>query len=537
VVSQLELYLLLLALTVPVCLLGKKISFPQPLLLFVAGMLLSWIPEVPPLTLQPEVVLYVFIPLLIYQAASFSSSGSYKKNFRPIAALSVGHVLFITGLVGWVGHSLIPGFTWPVALIFGALISPPDDIAIFSVADRIRFPSKILTILGGEGLFNDATALTLFHFAIALALTHQLLIGKLALSFAAILVGETLYGTLLGLVLVKVRERLKDPSLEMVVSVLTPFLAYLPAEQLGGSGILATVITGLYMNRMSPIYFSPETRLLANGIWDMITLISNGLLFTLIGFQFRAIFSGIPPGQRGDVVFYGALLSTVVIVGRFVWVFTTTYVPRYFSSSLRKKDPVHSWHFPFVIAWSGMRGSISLAAALSIPYAVAPPGGLREVIVFLTFAVICATLVLQGMALPWIVRKFGLDAEGHLEDIEQHREDVRARIEIMGEALQWIASKRKSAREPDRLEQLDRIEGSYRRVFEDLKVHSQNIERCQDLNEESRQTYSDIADELFSLERDKLLKMWREGKVSRAVEREIERDLDLRDIRDARRHV
>jgi NhaP-type Na+/H+ or K+/H+ antiporter len=245
----------------------NKSTIPLSLILVIVGMILCMIPNFPLITLNPDVVLNIFLPVLIYQISTASSWKDLKKNRWPIASLSFGHVIFITILVAVTIHTLIPELGWPLAFVLGSVISPPDDVAIVTIADKIRMPTRIVTLLEGEGMLNDATALIIFRFSLAAVVTHQFYPLQALTTFVIVIIGETLYGLALGYAIGKLRLRIKNPVLHIMASILTPFLAYLPPEQLGGSGIIATVAVGSVIGHVYSVRFTPEFRLISKAVW------------------------------------------------------------------------------------------------------------------------------------------------------------------------------------------------------------------------------------------------------------------------------
>ncbi len=280
--DQIELLVLMLSIIVAVGVFFSQSAVPTALILVIVGMLVSIIPHFPEVTINPTIILNIFLPLLLYVTSAESSWRDVRLNLRPIVSLSIGHVLFITGIVAITVHALIPQLGWPLAFVLGAVISPPDDVAIIPIAEKIQMPRQVLTVLKGEALLNDATALTVFRFALAALVTHQFSVMHAVTGFCAVIVGETLYGLFVGHVLGQLRLRIKDPLLQVLTSLMTPFIAYLPAEHLGGSGVLATVVTGLVIGHVYLERFAPDVRLVSRSVWATLGFALQSLLFLLV---------------------------------------------------------------------------------------------------------------------------------------------------------------------------------------------------------------------------------------------------------------
>jgi len=434
-------YLVLFACIIFLSQLFQKSTIPIALILVISGMLLSFVPFFPQINLDSALVLNFFLPLLVYQVSSFSSWRDIKKQMRPIALLSIGHVIFIAILVAIVFHALIPRMGWPLAFVFGAIISPPDSVAIVSIAEKIRIPERVFLILEGEGMFNDAAALTLFRLALAAAITNQFSMVHAVSNFFIIIIGELVYGLILGHVLGKLREKITNTSLHMIASFMTPFLAYIPVVKLGGTGVLATAAVGFVIGNQFTLRFTPEYRLIALAIWPTIAFAIQGLIFLLVGLDMRSTFMHISFIPWETLLLYIFSITVVIVVGRFIWVYGAVLcLPRLLSPTLRKKDPYPSWQYPFIISWSGIRGGISLAAALAIPAlaldkSIVDP---RDLLVFLVFCIIFVTLVLQGLSLPFILKKMGIDKVGQSERYREHLTELQAKFQMIQAALHWL---------------------------------------------------------------------------------------------------
>jgi Na+/H+ antiporter len=516
--------LAVLVITAVVNLTARRLNLPGPILLVVAGTVLALLPGLPRIGLPPDLVLLVFLPPLIYYAAFAMSWQSFCQHLRPIVLLAVGCVVFTTVMVAAAAHWLI-GLAWPVAFVLGAIVSPPDVVAPLAIARRLGVPRRITAVLEGEGLVNDATALVLFKFALAATLTGVFSLAQATITFAAIVIGETLYGLLVGWVMLRLRHWANEPLIEVTLSLLTPFVAFWLPHAVGGSGVLATVVAGLYVGAKGVELIRSKTRLQALFVWDFVTYLLEGAIFLLTGLQARAIIGGLEAMPWTQLLFYALAISGVAIVVRFVWVFPATYVPRWLSARLRPREPAPRWQDPFVIAFTGIRGVVSLAAALSIPFMISQDQlfPYRHLILFLTFSVIVVTLVLQGPILPWLVKQLGLVDSGSKETQEREQLEAHARVEAARAAL-------------DRLEQVAAASGlapeQIRHMRELQLDRLSQLERRRDRDGDGGKVAAKLDRVelgLIQTERDYINSLLRDGRIGDDTRRRIERDLDLRE--------
>jgi monovalent cation/hydrogen antiporter len=485
---------------------------------------LALLPGLPRIELPPDLVLLVFLPPLIYYAAFGMSWQAFCQHLRPIVLLAVGCVVFTTVMVAAAAHWLI-GLSWPVAFVLGAIVSPPDVVAPLAIARRLGVPSRITAVLEGEGLVNDATALVLFKFALAAALTGAFSLAHATMAFGAIVIGETLYGLLVGWVMLRLRHWANEPLIEVTLSLLTPFVAFWLPHAVGGSGVLATVVAGLYVGAKGVDLIRSKTRLQALFIWAFVTYLIEGAVFLLTGLQARAVIDGLEAMSWGQLFFYALAISGVAIVVRFVWVFPATYLPLWLSPRLRQREPTPRWQDPFVIAFTGIRGVVSLAAALSIPFMISQDQLFpdRRLILFLTFSVIVVTLVLQGPTLPWLVKQLGLVDSGSKETREREQLEAHARVEAARAAL-------------DRLEQVAAASGLSSEQIRHLRElqldRLSQLERRRDRDGDGGKVAAKLDRVelgLIQTERDYINSLLRDGRIGDDTRRRIERDLDLRE--------
>jgi Na+/H+ antiporter len=370
--AKFQIFLILLAMLAGASLLARRVHVAPAILLLLTGIVLAFVPGMPTLELPPELVLLVVLPPLIYSASVAMSWREFKRNLRPIILLSVGCVIFTACAVAAATHYLI-GLPWNVGFLLGAIVAPPDVVAPLAIARKLGMPRRILVVLEGEGLANDATALILYRFAVVAISTGAFSLPKATGTFFAIVACEALFGAAVGWLSLRARHRARDPQIEITLSLITPYVAYWIPEHFGGSGVIATVACGLYMSWNGPLLISSATRLQGIFFWDLIIFLIEGLLFLLTGFQMRSLYESSKTFPLNEILFSTALVAVIVIVARFAWVYPATYLPRLLNKRLRARDPRPSWRTTFVIAFTGVRGAVSLAAALALPF-VLPDG-------------------------------------------------------------------------------------------------------------------------------------------------------------------
>lgn len=517
--DQFIIYLFLFSIIILLGQLFQKSSIPLALILVISGMVLSFVPYFPEVTLDSSIVLNLFLPILVYQITAFSSWRDIRKQIRPIALLAIGHVIFITVLVALVVHTVIPQMGWPLAFVLGAIISPPDNVAIVAIAEKIHLPERVFLILEGEGVFNDAAALTLFRFALAAAITNQFSYSPAILNFFAIIIGEALYGVMLGNLIGILREKISNTTLHVIASFITPFIAYIPVVKCGGTGIIATATVGLIIGNKFTLRFTPAYRLIALSIWPTLGFAIQGLIFLLVGLDMRSTLMKISSIPLSSLVLYVLLISLVIIIGRFIWVYgVLIFLPRILSPRLRKKDPYPPWQFPFIISWAGIRGGISLAAALAIPTLTLKINGTdaRELIVFIVFALIIVTLVFQGLSLPYILKRIGIDKVGQSERLKEHLSELQTRQQMAVAALNWLEKNLKKAKNDKKLfSDVSRYIYEYTMLIKHLETrisshngssfHSEQIEIDEELS---------LLVQIIEAERTELSKLWVDGKIN-----------------------
>src|SRR5438132_10179863 len=382
-------------------LVARRLAIPTPAVLLAGGVLVALLPGLPAVQFDPQLVFLVFIPPLLFRTSLLASYRDVRANLRPILLLGVGHVMFATLAVAWVAHRVVPGLPWASAFALGAVVSPPDVASATAFVRRLPLPRRLVTILEGESMVNDAAAIVAYRMAVAAAVTGTFSLPTAGARFLLVGAGGVAVGLAVGWLIGQGRRDIHDPEVENTISLLTGYAAYLPAEHLGVSGILAVVATGLYLGRVGPRVVAADTRVQNSGMWDVVVFVLEGLIFIITGLGLRPILAGWSGPVARDLVWGAVLVTLTVIVARFVWVFPATYLPRVLSARVRKRDPYPSWRLPVVVSWAGLRGadSLVLAAAIPTPTATGPPFPGRDVIITITFAVILVTLLGQGFSL------------------------------------------------------------------------------------------------------------------------------------------
>lgn len=411
--------------------LATRLRLPYPILLVLGGLLLGFVPGLPRIELNPELILVLFLPPLIYSSAWLTSWREFRAGLRPILQLSLGLVLVTIIVIAVVAHA-IAGLSWPVAFVLGAVVSPTDAVAASATARQHGLPRRIVTVIEGESMVNDATGLVAYRFAVAAVVIGSFSLWQASLQFVVVSLGGLVIGLVIAWPLAWLHRHLDDAPIEITITLLTPYAAYLVAVALQVSGILAVLSAGLYLSRQSSRFFSSNTRLQANAVWNVLVFLLNGLLFLLIGLQLRSIVANIAGYSLLTLLWQALLISLAVIAVRIAWIFPAAYLPRLVSPRLRARDPYPGWRQVAIVAWVGMRGGLSLAAALALPFTLT--GGVlfpqRDLIIFFTFCVILATLVGQGLSLGPIIRLLGIEQDGALE-----REHARAHLVAARAAL------------------------------------------------------------------------------------------------------
>jgi Na+/H+ antiporter len=531
-IPMIQILVFLLVVAAAVALVATRLEIPPAILLVLTGVALALVPGLPTVELAPELVLLLVLPPVIYSSAVSMSWREFRFNLRPITLLAVGCVVFTTVATAAAAHWLL-GLAWPVGFVLGAIVSPPDPVAPLSIARRMQLPRRILLVLEGEGLANDATALILYRFAVAAVSLGAFSFGQAVGTFAAIVAGELLWGIGVGWLMLRLRRWVHDPRIEITLSILTPFLAYWPPEHLGGSGVLATVTTGLYISWNGLRLISAATRLQGIFFWDLFIYLIEGMVFLITGMQARTLIARIGSYSASELAVSAAVVSAVVIVTRFVWMYPATYLPRWLFPSVRRKDPSPPWQWPFVLAFTGVRGIVSLAAALAIPFATAngQPFPDRDLILFLTFSVILVTLVGQGLMLPAVIHVLGLAHAGRRERHADRAEEHEARRQAIEAAMRRLDQLREERDLSDDV--VHPLRARHRDRLKHIEHRSDGDHRHRKLTE----IHDEIELSLIVAERQRINELFRSGKLKDEARRRIERELDLREAHLASQRV
>jgi Na+/H+ antiporter len=523
-----EIFVGLLLSVAVLALLARKLHIAYPILFVLGGLAIGLIPKLPRVRLDPELVFLFFLPPLLFPAALFTSWRDFRANLRPISLLAIGLVLFTTVAVAFLAHWFIADLPLAAGFVLGAIISPPDAIAATAIAERLSVPRRIVTVLEGESLVNDATALVAYRFGVAAVVTGSFSWANATGQFLLVGAGGILLGLAVGWLAVAFHRRVDDPPIEITGSLLTPFVAYLAAERLHVSGVLAVVAAGLYLGWRTPEITSFRTRLQAKPFWDMLEFLLNGFIFILIGMQLPDV-AGKLQGVISvrQLVSYAIVISIAVIFIRILWVFPATYLPRLLFKKIRKRDPYPKWQHVSIVAWTGMRGVVSLAASLALPLTIqngAPFPG-RDLILFLTFVVILATLVVQGLSLPLLIRWLGIE-----DDRAAEKEEMIARLKANEAALAKLNEI--AERNPTKADALQRLRVEYEDRIYQLK--SSDPDHA-DVPRLFSAEYEKLSYETLIEERKVILELRNRGDISDEVLRRIQSDIDLAEARLRRR--
>ncbi len=438
---HIEIIILLLFAVMVLALVSYRYRFPFPIVLVISGLCISFVPGLPSVSLHPDVVFLVFLPPLLYGAAWNTSWHQFKANSRSIALASIGLVFFTTLCVGWVVHQMIPGFTWAQAFLLGAIISPPDAVAATSITKGLGLNPRIITLLEGESLINDASALIAYKYALGAILAGSFSIGAAGLDFVKVFSGGVIVGLLLGFVIYWVHKKwVQDSTLDVTLTFLTPFAAYLLAEKIHVSGVLAVVTAGLYLSYRAHVIFSHQSRIEAYAVWEVATFVLNSVVFVIMGLQLKEIIQGFTNTTVSQLAVYGVIISVVALIVRAVWAVPSVVMPRVLSKKIRESEAFDHRNI-LVFTWAGMRGIVSMAVALAIPVNLREgvPFPFRSEIIFLTFCVILFTLVVQGLSLPWLIKILKLPKHSILA------EDYNVRLQLIENLKKYINEHLKTA--------------------------------------------------------------------------------------------
>jgi CPA1 family monovalent cation:H+ antiporter len=517
--NLLEVILFLMLCAVALGWVARHFNFPYPIALVIGGGALGFVPQLPQLPFDPQFILVLVLPPILYQAALLTSWRDFKASIRPISSLAIGLVIATTLAIGGALKFLVPDIPWAAAFVLGAIVSPPDAVAATAILSKLNIPRRVVTVLEGESLVNDASGLVIYKFAVAAALTGAFSLLEASVQFAAVSAGGIVIGVLMGYLFVFVHRYLGDTFIEVLTTLSVPYIAYIFAESLHASGVLAVVAAGLVRGRYSPEIVSAQMRIIARSAWNLLVFMLNSLVFILIGIQLSGIADRLGGHTPGQLFLYGALVASAAILVRFAWIYAVTYVPRLLSRSLRARQPAPAEAEVFIMSWCGMRGIVSVAAALALPLTLADgsPFPERDLIIFLTFVVIAATLVVQGLSLPFLIRRLKVGV-----DWSVHEETHHARLAMAKAALAAI----------DKVAESEQLAGALaeriRAEFADqVKLDIPGAEPAHVGRDPARQ----LRRAAISAERRELIRIWRDNQISDEVLHELEEELDYQESR------
>jgi CPA1 family monovalent cation:H+ antiporter len=513
-----DVEIVLVSLLLAVAVLGaaaRAVGIPYPIVLVIGGLALGFVPGLPRTALPPELVLLIFLPPLLYSAAFFADLRALREDLRAIALLAIGLVLATAGVVGLIAHAIVPGLPWGAAFALGAIVAPTDPVAATTIARRLGVPRRVVTVLEGESLLNDGTALVAYRVAVGAAVGGSFSVGHASWEFLAGGSAGIAIGLAVGWVVGEVRRRLDDVPVEVTISLLTGYAAYVPAERLGASGVLAAVTAGIYLGWRAPQISTAHMRLQGFAVWEILVYLVNALLFVLIGLQLPRILDELAGRSAATLLGQAAAVSAAVILTRVVWISTMPMLVRALDRRAAQARRRMGWRLRLIAAWSGMRGAVSLAAALALP-ARFPE---RDLVLFLTFIVIFTTLVLQGLTLPWLIRRLDVqDDDGEeREEIAARRRATDAALERLGElgALEWT-----------RDDTVERMRGLYEYRARRFAARDGADDDGEDY-ETRAYRYQKMVREVIAAQHAAVVELRNRGDISNDVMHRIERELDL----------
>ena len=518
---------------------ADKIKLPYPILLVGVGLVIGFTPQLPNLTLNPEIIFLIFLPPLLYDAAFKTSWHEFKTAIRPISTLAISLVFFTTFSVAAAAHYLIPGFSWPLAFVLGAIVSPPDAVAATGITKGLGLNKKVITILEGESLLNDASALIAYRYAVAAVTTGVFVFWKAGLEFLLVAGGGIFAGVVIGYIFIQIHKKIThNVVVETSLTLLAPYIAYLSAEKLHVSGVLSVVCAGLMLTWRAPEIFSYQTRMRTGVVWDTIIFLLNGVVFILIGLQLPDIMHEIKGYSIMNLLGYGLLISLVTIIVRIIWVIFGVYSQKIFS--FKNKSPLITdgesktedeiqWKNVLIVAWTGTRGVVSLATALALPLtlnngSVFP---FRNIILFLAFMVIFVTLVVQGLTLPLLIKILGVEKKKTF-----HKEDKELELTLAYQVVDFVEKSFPVALEPKLQEQVIK---KYHFTIQKLNKEIEHIEAKK--KPAKNQLTNSVVQlllvqlEIVNFQRELLLKFHKEGSFSDDAIRYSERELDIEELR------
>ncbi|TJY65996.1 Na+/H+ antiporter [Sphingobacterium alkalisoli] len=509
--------------------LAQRIRIAYPIFLVIAGLGISLIPGVPQVSLEPELIFLIFLPPLLYEAAWYTSWNDFWKWKRPIALLAFGLVFLTSTVVAYTATFLIPGMTLALGFLLGGIVSPPDVVAAATVLKGEKVPKRLMTILEGESLVNDASSLIVFKFALAAVLTGTFSMQEATGQFFLVAGMGVVIGLTGAHIIYAIHRFLPTtPAIDGALTVMTPYILFLAAEQFHYSGVMAVVSGGLFMSfRSHEVFQTGSTRLNMLGVWTTMIFAMNALVFILIGLELPEIINGLGEYSISDGIKYGIYMSATIILIRFLWVYPIAHIPRWLSAKARQ-DPSPGWKGPLVIGWAGMRGVVSLATALSIPMLMSDGTAFpqRNLIIFITFVVIFITLVLQGLSLPFVIKFIKLKEIDSVISDEEQQTGIKLRLDTL--ALKILNDKYKLQVESNEL--IGFLQSNLERETTNTQQKLTSLAHDENSKEEIK-TYHKILIDIYGLQRKELFKMRKEKYFSDEEIRKAEIQLDLEDLK------
>ncbi|MBS0287273.1 MAG: Na+/H+ antiporter [Proteobacteria bacterium] len=515
------LILFMAILCVPV---ANRFKIPLEIFLFIGSCFISLIPGLPTVTLDPMVVFDLFLPPILFAAAYFTSWKDFKFNLRPITLLAFGLVIFTSLIVAVVAKLILPSFSWAEAFLLGAIIAPTDASAATAIIKRLGAPKRIITILEGESLINDATALIIYRFSIAAIVYGSFSLPDAILEFSLITTGGLFVGFAISTVAVNIYRLIDDRRAETAFTFITAFASYLIAERLGFSGVIATVVSGIWAGFYFPEFAATQTKVNAKAAWGVLLFIINGFVFTLIGFQLPMVIKNLGDYQLKDLIYYGSVISAVVILVRICWIYPAAYIPRLLFPAIARRDPVASWKYLFTLGWTGMRGIVSLAAVLAIPSLTAKhlPFSHVELLIFVTYFVMMATLIIPTFTLPFLVQKFNLS-----DSNDNTKQEALARLCAVDAVIKRINYFANENQIPMQVVN-EFLENLLKRKE---VIQTQLSDNPYSVLSNNYFAYKKLVYEAIKIEREKIIVMRRHGEIDEEIFRNLSEELDLEEIR------
>lgn len=523
--DNLLLVLMLLFVVFMLVMVGQKLKISYPIFLVLGGLLIGFIPGIPQVMINPEMVFLIFLPPLLYEAAWNTSWHDFWKWKRPISLLGFGLVIFTSSIIAYVSSSMIPGFTLALGFLLGGIISPPDAVAATSVLKNLKVPKRAMTILEGESLVNDASSLIIFRTALVVITTGVFSYQKVALDFVLV----TTMGVVIGLAVAHVfyvihRFLPTTPSIDTALTLMSPYLMYLAAEHFHYSGVMAVVSGGLFLSFRSHEILNHQSRIQAVGVWVTLTFVLNGVVFILIGLELPYIVKGLGNYTLAEAIQYGLVISVLTILIRVIWVYPLTFIPRWISKSIRTTEPSPGWKGPLLVSWSGMRGVVSLASALSIPLMLSDGQAFpqRDLILFITFVVILVTLVVQGLSLPFVIKWANIKETD--QKVSHEEQEAGVQLELMKAALVHLNSQYK-----EHLDESELLENLKKKLESDIELSGRKLDSlmCTATEKDEVDLYNRTLLEVIKVQREKLFELHRKNAYEDEIIRKQETQLDL----------